>query len=255
MCRKDRRCAQARRLRSLSASDVAPGTQGAPALFWSGEDLAGLWKAYDSPVTCAAVGRVEVAARADARVHGDLAEVVAAGGARLHGEEFRLKAPSSMARKVADRQARAEQQGRQISAAEAAGSITDVCRYTAVTGDHDRIPEVARGVVEGLTARGWTVQEAEQSYVVGNSYKGVHLLMREPEGSVVEVQVHSGRSQAIKDASHVLYERSRAAETPMGERRALQEQSRGLWSALAAPRGLDEMGTLGGVSVRKKTYR
>lgn len=213
-----------------------------------------MWEAYDSQVACAAVSRVEEAAQADARVYGALAEVVAEGGARLHGAEFRLKAPSSMTRKVAVRQARAEQQGRPISAAEAAVSITDVCRYTAVAEEHDRIPEVARSVVEGLVSRGWSVQEAEQSYVAGNSYKGVHLLMCEPGGSVVEVQVHSEWSQALKDASHVLYERSRAAETPMGDRRALQEESRRLWADLPAPRGLEGMDALGGVSVRKKTY-
>lgn len=254
MCRKDRRCAQARRLESLSASDVAPRTQGAPELFWSGEDLARVWKAYDSPVVCVAVRRVEVAAQADAQVFEAMAEVAAGCGVRLHGAEFRLKAPSSMARKVEDRQTTAAQQGRQISAAEAAESITDVCRYTALTEEHDRIPEVAREVVEGLASRGWSVQEAEQSYVEGNSYKGVHLLMREPEGSVVEVQVHSERSQAIKDQSHVPYERSRAAETPMGERRALQDECRRLWADAPVPRGLEEMGALGGVSVRKKAY-
>ena len=40
----------------------------------------------------------------------------------------------------------------------------------------------------------------------------------------------------------------------MGERRRLQGESQQLWSDLPTPAGLDEMGSLGGVTVRKKTY-
>ena len=254
VCRDDRRCERARRLRTLRSQDLQPGTAGAPALFWAAEDPAELWERHDGPVACAALEVVQRAVAADESVYGQVAGVVAAGGARLHGVEFRLKAPSSLARKVEAKQLKAEAQGRRLSAERAVDSITDVCRYTAVAAEHDRISEVARGVVEGLTAKGWTVVEAEHSYVEGNPYKGVHVLMREPEGLVVEVQVHSERSQAIKDESHLLYERSRAAETPMGERRRLQGESQQLWSDLPTPAGLDEMGSLGGVTVRKKTY-
>ena len=53
-----------------------------------------------------------------------------------------------------------------------------------------------------MTARGWTVIEAEQSYLPGNPYKGLHLLVRHEDGQVAELQIQSVRSQQLKDRAH-----------------------------------------------------
>ena len=94
VCRDDRRCERARRLRTLRSQDLQPGTAGAPALFWAAEDPAELWERHDGPVVCAALGVAQRAVAADERVYGQVSGVVAAGGARLHGDACRLKAPN-----------------------------------------------------------------------------------------------------------------------------------------------------------------
>ena len=78
VCRDDRRCERARRLRTLRSQDLQPGTAGAPALFWAAEDPAELWERHDGPVVCAALGVAQRAVAADERVYGQVAGVVAA---------------------------------------------------------------------------------------------------------------------------------------------------------------------------------
>lgn len=254
MCRDDRRCEQARRLESLSAGELAPQTAGAPPVVWSDSDLAAVWAEHGRAVACAALARVERAGRVDSQVFTAMDAAADQAGARLHGAEFRLKDPASLARKIADKQGKAQLQGVSRRADEVADGITDVCRYTAVTAEHDRIPQTASAVVDRLRGQGWEVVEAESSYVAGNPYKGLHLLLREPGGMEVELQVHSEWSQQLKDESHLLYERSRAAETPLAQKRDLVARGVALWEGLPAPRGMEDLRELGGVRVRKKTY-
>lgn len=255
MCRSDRRCDDARRLRSISSSDLAPDTDGAPSLSWAGEDMDELWSQHDADVACAALKRLQAASSSDARVFFELSDAADSAGVRLHGTSARLKAPSSLARKIEAKQNTARLQGRPpLSAEGAVGSITDVSRYTVLAEDHDQIVDAARAVVQRLRTQGWEVHEAEHSYVEGSPYKGIHVQLRDPDGQTVELQIHSRQSQEIKDQSHLLYEQSRAIKTPLSERRRLNLRSAELWASLPAPRDIEELTELGGATVRKIDY-
>ncbi|KLL95735.1 hypothetical protein NJ76_23330 [Rhodococcus sp. IITR03] len=88
-----------------------------------------------------------------------------------------MKSPASLARKLADR----------VKAAPFAEperiveKITDVVRYTAISPPEHMVA-TARAMAAGLSHRGWMVIEAEQSYLDGNQYKGLHMLARHPDG-------------------------------------------------------------------------
>ncbi len=182
-------------------------------------------------------------------------------GARLHGLEFRVKSPASLARKIAQRA-----MTRRQSPAAAAASIADLVRYTAVTRDHDDLVATAVSMVDALEAQGFTVREAEHSYAPGNPYKGLHLQLVSPArpaadgqgeaaaGMVVELQIHSEASQAIKDEIHIDYELERDTATDWSERAAARRRMVAASSVIAEPRGLTELEELGGAKLTMKVY-
>lgn len=258
MCRSkaegNRRCANSSRLEKLNAADLAPSTNGAPSVDWAKDDLQPLWQKYDRDQVCVALETVEAAAGNDGRTYRDMGSAAAAAGAQLHGAVYRIKSPESLARKISTKMEAADALEEQPSAQETAARITDVTRYTALSAEHDQIVPTSKAVVADLEARGWQVIEAEHSYMSGNPYKGLHLLIRHQDGQVAELQIQSARSQEIKDRAHVLYNISRDTSRPTSERRQAAQENKRLYDDLPAPAGLDTLDKLGSVLVRKKRY-
>lgn len=258
MCRSvadgGRRCSDARRLFKLTAHDLAPHTPGAPDLEWAESDLAEVWENHPQETACAAVKTIEEASAADARTFTDMDTAAQAAGGHLYGTAFRLKSPASLARKINTKQERGERSGAPLTAEDAAATITDTTRYTTVCQDHDQITDTTVATVQTLRANGWEVIRAEQSYLEGNVYKGVHLLVQHTDGQVAELQIHSEISQRIKDKSHPLYEVSRDTSRSRAERLAADREGKALYRQLPAPANLDTLSDRLGVTVSKKRY-
>lgn len=258
MCRSvadgGRRCTDARRLSKLTAPELTPHTPGAPELEWSDSDLREVWENHPQETACAAVKTIEEASAADARTYTDMSAAAEAAGGHLYGTAFRLKSPSSLARKINTKQERAERTGTHLAAEDAAATITDTTRYTAVCEDHDQITDTTVRTVQTLRANGWDVIEAEQSHLEGNPYKGVHLLVQHTDGQIAELQIHSETSQQIKDKSHLLYEVSRDTSRSRAERVAADREGKKLYRQLQTPAGLDSLSERLGVTVSKKRY-
>lgn len=223
-----RRCTDARRLSKLTTPELAPHTPGAPELEWSDSNLREVWENHPQETACAAVKTIEEASAADARTFTDMEAAAQAAGGHLYGTAFRLKSPASLARKINTKQERAERTGTHLAAEDAAATITDTTRYTTVCQDHDQITDTTVTTVQTLRANGWEVIEAEQSYLEGNPYKGVHLLVQHTDGQVAELQIHSETSQQIKDKSHLLYEVSRDTTRSRAERLAADREGKEL---------------------------
>lgn len=168
----------------------------------------------------------------------------------MHGLEFRMKSPQSLARKIADR----VQTRPQLSADEHADRLTDVVRYTAVATEADQVVPTAQHMLATLREQGWEVVEAEHSYVPGNPYKGLHTLVR--RGTVTaELQFHSEASQGVKDRYHVEYEVARDSTQPLERRLEADATMRRVWDEVPTPAGLHDLSELGGVPLAAKTYR
>lgn len=258
MCRAiadgGRRCSDARRLSNLTAAQLAPTTPGAPTLEWADSDLSAVWAEHPQETACAAVKSIEDAAATDERTYTDMDTAATAAGGHLYGTAFRLKSPASLARKINTKQERAETAGIDTTAENIAATITDTTRYTTVCAHHDQIADTTVATVTTLRAHGWELIEAEQSYLEGNPYKGVHLLVKHSDGQVAELQIHSETSQQIKDQSHLLYEISRDTTRSRAERLAADRQGKELYEQLPAPPGLDSLSERLGFTVRKKRY-
>jgi len=173
-------------------------------------------------------------------------------GARAHGLEFRLKSPSSLARKIADRVRRTVQSDNPQSPHDVASRLTDIVRYTVIAPDGDSLAPTARTVVTRMGRAGYKVVEAEHSYVEGSAYKGLHLLFEAPGGLRFELQVHSELSQKVKDEIHVGYEKARMLPQGDPERDRLVAGMQAATDSVPIPAKIRGMRKLGGIQVEKR---
>lgn len=258
MCRScaegGRRCIDHRQLRELTIEDLRPESSPAlPDVDWDQDppSPARLYEQYEPEVAAATIQTLQQVRAAEPDITRTLTDAANSSGARMTPEllAWRVKSPQSLARKIAKK----KRSRPDSPAATIAGNLTDVVRYTAIVEEHERISEHAATMAADLDRRGWTVIEAEHSFVDGNPYKGLHLLVRTRTGQVVELQVHSAASQAIKDRHHGDYELERDYDLPVAERATAHRRMVKAWAALPAPTGIDGL-VLGQVAVVRKAY-
>jgi hypothetical protein len=129
-----------------------------------------------------------------------------------------------------------------------------VLRFTVLCRTPEELAAAARSTVDKLQAGGWAVQSAMHSYTPGSRYKGLHADLLTPAGDVVELQFHSIASTEVKEATTRPYEIERSADASDSERAAARALCVELSSTLAAPPGIDDLRTLGGVAVDVNNY-
>jgi hypothetical protein len=244
------RCADRRRLEKLTLPDLMPDPmEGRPGVDWGNElDPQSLWEKYPVSVATEAVATIQRTKVVEVQTTTDFLEALPEGS-RPFGLEYRMKSPSSLARKLHTKALATGQGVREIS-----GKLTDVLRYTAIVDDHAHLVGSVQSTVAGMESKGFRVVSAESSYVPGNPYKGIHLLVQRGDERPVEVQFHSNTSQAVKDQNHVDYERERDPETPRAERAKLRADMVKRSATLVDPPGLAALDTIGGYPVDHKTY-
>ncbi len=256
MCRAEddggRRCTDHRQRRATSIEVLRPDpAPDRPDVEWATDPASTprrLYADYPAEVAALVVDTVTAAKQQEAAMTADVLAALPEG-ARMYGLEFRMKSPASLARKLADRVKAAPF----VEPERIVEKITDVVRYTAISRPEHMVA-TARAMAAGLSHRGWMVIEAEQSYLDGNQYKGLHMLARHPHGLVAEFQFHTDASQQVKDDTHVDYERARDTSVPATERAALIEKMTTRWAQVPTPPGLAELSELGGCPVTPKNY-
>ncbi|MFT4036277.1 MAG: hypothetical protein QM679_11955 [Patulibacter sp.] len=255
MCRSKaeggRRChgCTIRRLAPAVASGpVAPSAPGVPPPEWENVDAAALTDEYGAAPVRWALELAAAALRAEPRITADVVAAVPAG-ARCEALSTRLKAPSSLARKLAGRFT--DEPDRRDHEA-VAGRIDDVVRYTVVTDDADSFADHVAQHAAALRAAGYTLTDADHSFHAEAMYKGVHLSWRSPGGHAFEVQHHTAASIVAKEPSHKLYEISRSRAATVPERRAAREQLRELATGVPDPPGIDALERRLGVQLARK---
>lgn len=250
-----RRCRDRRQLEGFTVDELRPEqAEDRPDVVWPDEPApATLWDRYPPAVAGEAVATILEACAEESGITTDHLQVVP-NGARMHALEFRVKSPSSLARKILSRLRRDRAAIGEGTARDIAVRLTDVVRYTAVCVQHDELASTARSMVAALQSRSYRLVEAEHSYVDGNPYKGLHLLVAAPLGRVFELQIHSELSQTVKDELHVDYELERDMDLDWEERAAARGRMEKLSASVPTPAGLDELTHLGDVPVRARAY-
>lgn len=133
-----------------------------------------------------------------------------------------------------------------------ADNTTDLLRYTVVS-DRDSFVDNARGTVDEMVERGWSVKEAESSFLPDNRYKGLHVLM-DKEGDTIEMQFHTEQSVELKGRTHDDYEIARDLDQDYEDRVAAEQRMVDASRSVEDPPGLDRLKELGGVPVLEKRY-
>lgn len=250
------RCVDRRWLESLSLDDLLPEpAEGQPTVDWGAEPApAMLWKMHPAQVASEAVRVIRQARAAEARTTADFLASLPAW-VTPHALQFRMKSPSSLARKL---QTKAQQNAQTVSEGglrAISDKLTDVLRYTALTHTSEKLIESVKSTVAGMLDRGYRVVSAEQSYVTGNVYKGIHLLLQKGEDErPIEIQFHTQLSQAVKDVNHVDYEIARERQTPYAERAAVTAQMEERSASIPVPADISGFHTVGGCEVVTKRY-
>jgi hypothetical protein len=155
----------------------------------------------------------------------------------------RLKSPQSLARKIR------KLQGTQF----AQQPLEDILRYTIVAAEPDDLVKTAVDACEHLHSKGWAMDSAHHSYVDGSRYKGLHLFLRS-RGELIELQIHSRESIAVKTRSTPHYEIERDPRQDRVSRNAARAVCIAMSDQMKRPADIDELTMLGGVAVTIRSY-
>jgi hypothetical protein len=138
-----------------------------------------------------------------------LNKIVGAAGGKLEGLEFMFKDVQSLTRKIHDKA-----KERNTSLMKSASRIVDALRYTAVT-DEKNYAATVHNTLKGLRREGFGILEVETHWKRGDSYNGIHVIAKHPNGTNIEIQFHTTASFAAKQANHKWYERARKTDDPV----------------------------------------
>lgn len=265
-----RRCLDFDRLISHDVAHFAPAPrEGVDDVAWRGDGEAmERTKGYRKEAACWSLTLLEEVREEEPAVTSAVRSAADAAGGRCYGLAFRMKSPDSLARKLENEMEAADSQGGGPIDAEgiARSEADDALRYTVAIEKHVELPTGLERTIEGLRAQGWEPVEVKDSYLSGNSYKGLHIIACTPLGRTVEVQVHSEQSIKLKEKIHVDYEIARDQSRSRSERRAAGRRCIEASKAVGTPPGLggyfpagseDDGGAKGqvrGVPIRKKAY-
>lgn len=266
-----RRCLDFDRLTSHDIAHFAPApADGIDDVAWRDDEGAmERTTSYRKEAACWSLTLLEEVRSEEPAVTAAVRSAAADVGGSCHGLAFRMKSPDSLARKLDNEMAKASRQQRaqpiDVEAIARAES-DDALRFTIALERHEDLPTGLERTIESLRAQGWEPLEVKDSYLSGNSYKGLHLIARTPEQRVVEVQIHSEQSAKVKESIHEDYEVARDRSRSRADTRAAAWRCIEASRQVPSPSGLAEYypagrsddgeatGQVGGVPIRKKAY-
>lgn len=179
---------------------------------------------------------VSEASQKEKTVTDDLKQAVSQGTGHLEGLQYRLKGKESLARKLVDKSA-----SKGMSIEEYAGKVTDVLRYTSVSGKESLTNDFFV-TEDNLEKNGYTVIEVTNTFAIKNvPYKGINTLVKDKEGYVFELQFHTPQSLEVKEANHKLYEKARLAETSKEMKKKLTNQMIENASSIGVPNEIERI--------------
>jgi len=242
-------------LKELTGAQLLPPQRpDVPALAWAGEgeeEPQAIFEAWPNSIANAALNALlEVLRHEPAMTEQIQTAVNACPGATLKGLDNRLKSPSSLARKI-----QTKGRERRIPYGQGGAGLDDTIRYTVTTDRLADLVPTLEATISTLTAQGWSVHSAEQSFVQGNPYKGIHLILAGPGGQRSEVQFHTRSALDIKSRGHKQYKIYRDTSQDDATRKAAFNKCVALWDSVPTPPGLRRLDTIGGITVQAKDYR
>ena len=151
--------------------------------------------------------------------------------AQLRGLEHRLKTKSSTLRKLK----KMHLENPKVSVASL--KISDTLRYTLEISDEPKghYVKVIQLVFKTLETEGHQVVKVKNYWPKGDNYSGVNAVLSTSKGFEWELQFHTPASYREAKQSHEMYEKLRAAETPLADRQSLFTEMAKPWEQIGIP--------------------
>lgn len=175
------------------------------------------------------------AAAVEPQITKDVVTSVAENNGQMYGLDFRMKQPTSMARKIAS-----DAKEDEVTYQEAASQIKDACRYTAVfdTKDFTSGYNNTKQALESMGYKEVRCKNFFEMYEEGRSpQKAVQCVYENKDGYKFEFQFHTYETQGAKEINHRMYEESRAAGTTPERKATLNALMTTASSHAATPEG------------------
>lgn len=191
-----------------------------------------------APVRSAAQALLARAKERDPLVTPILENAAKAHGGKMEGLEFRVKTNEKRTReKIIEHMEQAN-----LTADEAAGTINDALRYTAVF-EPETYTERVQAMVNDLKKNGLTpLQEKNYWPPPPGPYHGANFVFRDQSGGRFELQFHTPESFKTKQTIHAAYEEFRSAGTPKERRQELWNQMNSQWTRIRIPKNVKSFG-------------
>ena len=170
------------------------------------------------------------------KVTSALKDAVSTTDAHLEGLDHRIKGKSSLIRKLATKS-----KAKGLTVEEYAGKVTDVLRYTSVSGVDSFTDNYFR-IIESLKEKGYNEIEVRNTLKDRDAdYRGINTLIQTADGYVFELQYHTPESLKIKEINHKLYEEQRLPRTSKKRRQELNDQMIRNASKIKTPPGSERI--------------
>lgn len=174
------------------------------------------------------------AASAEPKITSDVVSSVKMTGNKMYGLEHRLKQPTSLAGKIG-----ADAKENKSSFKDAADSIKDSIRYTAILKD-DNYVKSYKSIKERLESIGYKEMRCRnyfQQYREGKvMHKSVQSVFSDKNGNKFEFQFQTPSSQAAKDLKVPIYEKRRKTGLSKERQRQLESDMRDLAEQVKDPK-------------------
>ena len=168
--------------------------------------------------------------REEDRIRRDIIAASAAQGGRLVKLQFRLKSPASTYEKMHLRPEKSS-----------IDALTDLVRYTVVF-DRDQYSQGVDRMLGEMSSKGYELASLWNAWTDDSSpYRGINLVFCDPKDKFLELQIHTPRSVEAADREHVIYERRRLLPRDSEERKRLEKISRGIFSEVPVPEGVEKI--------------
>ncbi|MGQ4519132.1 hypothetical protein ACUH92_08925 [Dermabacteraceae bacterium CCM 9520] len=224
-----------------------------------------IWGKGNDCEACFVLERLKQAKEEDAEVTPIVKGVAEEVGGKCESLNCRIKSPESMFRKVTARNRLSAGHEHDHDADSFEDSTKDVIRFTIAIKNHDDLLGALKNSIRSFRERGMPVENIADGYKQGNTYKGIHLAVRSKRGTLIEVQLHSDHSLAVKNSTHEAYEVYRDSSIPPALRMPAMMECMEKSSSVPQPKGIDEIYPRGGengekalfmgVQIVKKYYR
>lgn len=220
------------------AKEMSGGSKGGAESSGAGESYGGYTlKPVDNPgasgrpadVVAAAKAVRARAAESEPQITRDMIDVANANGGTMEGLDFRMKAESSLARKIDDEKA---ELGGDVQAT--ASKMSDVVRYTMTFDDGNYVDGTAKTIAD-LEAQGYQMR-VKNYWREGDPYQGINVAAVHPSGQKFELQFHTPGSVRAKEPIHKEYETYRTARDNRTRWKTYARMTR-MASKIAVPTG------------------